>query len=53
VIGPMPFVPLLIASQTVLVPIPTEVTSPTPVTTTRRFKRDSKNFAAPGELLGR
>src|SRR5580658_7392437 len=52
VIGPMPLIPLLIASQTVLVPIPTEVTSPTPVTTTLRFKRDSKKFAALGETRG-
>src|SRR5262245_38165306 len=39
VIGPMPLAPLLMAAHTGSVPIPTEVTNPTPVTTTRRFKR--------------
>ncbi len=36
VMGPIPLVPLLIAAQDSSVPIPTEVTKPTPVTTTLR-----------------
>ena len=43
VIGPMPFWPLLMASQTGSVPIPTEVSNPTPVTTTLRCKQDSRD----------
>src|ERR1019366_9008314 len=45
----IPFAPFLMASQTVSVPMPTEVTRPTPVTTTLRCKRDSSGL--PGKLL--
>jgi hypothetical protein len=36
--GAIPFSPFLMASQTASVPIPTEVSNPTPVTTTLRDK---------------
>src|SRR5262249_26253865 len=53
VMGPMPLVPFLIASQTVSVPIPTEVNMPTPVTTTLRCcKRELRGLDGLGLLLG-
>jgi hypothetical protein len=42
VMGAMPFTLLLMALQTGSVPVPTEASSPTPVTTTLRGKRNSQ-----------
>src|SRR5436190_11278251 len=41
--GPMPLCPFLMACQTGSVPIPTEVSIPTPVTTTLRCKGTPRN----------